>query len=257
MALHIKQIVGMAVTAAGIQNSLAQPTVLRPLSTDRPDATESPYTVDKRHFQFELEVASATRNGGDESYALGELNMKYGFGINSDLQVVLPIHKHVAGGAEGFGDMQIRLKHNLWGNDGGNTALAIMPFLQIPTGSDGISSDVFDGGIIVPLAIKGAKGWGYGFQVEADLVSDEKGDGHHFSFLASATAAHAITESVGCFGEIMGIAGEGAEATKEAYFNSGLTWAAEENLQFDGGVRVGLTDESEDFTPFFGVSAKF
>ena len=243
--------------AAGTQVSLAEPAALRPLSTDRPDATESPYTVDKGHFQFELEVASATRDGGEESYGFGELNMKYGFGTDSDLQLVLPIHEHVAGGAEGFGDIQIRLKHNLWGNDDGDTALAIMPFVQIPTGADGISSDEVEGGIIVPLAVEGPGGWGFGFQVAAEVVADETGDGHHFSFLSSATAAHAITESVGFFVEAVGIAGEGSEATTEAYFNTGLTWARSESVQFDGGVRIGLTDDSDDFTPFIGVSTKF
>jgi hypothetical protein len=257
MKLQVKQIVGLAVSVSGIQISLAEPSVLRPLSTDRPDATESPYTVDKGHFQFELEVASATRDGGDESYGLGELNMKYGLGTDADLQIVLPFYEHVAGGSEGFGDMQMRVKINIWGNDGGGTALAVMPFLQIPTGRDGISSDEVEGGIIVPLAVEGPNGWGFGFQVEADLVADEKGDGHHFSFLASATAAHPITETVGFFVEVVGIVGEGSEATTEAYYNTGLTWAVEENLQFDGGIRIGLTNDSEDFTPFIGVSSKF
>ena len=33
---------------------------MRPLSTDRPDQTESPYSVDAGHVQFEFEVAKAT-----------------------------------------------------------------------------------------------------------------------------------------------------------------------------------------------------
>lgn len=257
MKFDLRQIAVLAATAAGIQVSRAENPTLRPLSTDRPDATESPYTVDKGHFQIEMEMASATRGGGEESYAFAEMNLKYGFGADSDLQFVLPLYGHVAGGADGFGDMQIRVKHNLWGNNDGDTALAIMPYVQIPTGADGLSSDEVEGGIIVPLAVEGPDGWGFGFQVQADVVADETGDGHHFSFLASATAAHSLTECVGFFVEAVGIAGEGSEASTEAYFNTGLTWAARENLQFDGGVRIGLTDDSEDFTPFIGVSSKF
>ena len=40
--------------------------------------------------------------------------------------MVLPFYTHVRGGDEGFGDIEIRLKRNLWGNDEGSTALALM-----------------------------------------------------------------------------------------------------------------------------------
>lgn len=257
MLKQINKRVGAVVMAAGLQGVMAQGAELRPLSTDRPDTTESPFTVDQGHFQVELEMASMTRDGSGESYALGEMNLKYGIGTNTDLQWVLSSYEHEAGGAEGFGDMQIRLKHNLWGNDDGETALAIMPFIQIPTGSSGITSGEVEGGIILPFGIEGAMGWGYGLQAEVDLVADELSDGHHFEFLVSATAAHDLTETLGFFVETVGIVGEGAEAGTEAYFNTGLTWAVEQNVQLDGGVRIGLTNDSDDFTPFVGISAKF
>ncbi len=257
MLKQINKRVGAVVMAAGLQGVVAQGAELRPLSTDRPDTTESPFTVDKGHLQVEVEMASMTRDGSGESYALGEMNLKYGIGTDTDLQWVLSSYEHKAGGAEGFGEMQIRLKQNLWGNDGGHTALAIMPFIQIPTGSSGITSGEVEGGIILPFGIEGSHGWGYGLQAEVDLVADELSDGHHFEFLASATAAHDLTETLGCFLELVGIVGEGAEAGTEAYYNTGLTCAVAEHVQLDGGVRVGLTNDSDDFTPFVGISAKF
>lgn len=252
---NMKTTIGMV--AAGISIAGAQTEALRPLSTDRPDVTESPYTVDAGHYQFELEIGALTRDGGENSYSLGELNAKYGVDASTDVQFVLPLYNHIAGGAEGFGDMQIRVKRNLWGNDEGDTALAVMPFIQLPTGADGISSDKVEGGIIVPFGFEGAGGWGYGIQAELDVLADDAGSGHHFSFLTSATAAHALTESVGAFFELVAVFSEGAEATSEYYFNTGLTWGVTETLQFDGGMRVGLSNDSEDFTPFVGVSAKF
>lgn len=257
MLKRINKRVGVVVMAAGLQGVVAQGAELRPLSTDRPDTTESPFTVDRGHFQVEVEMASMTRDGRGESYALGEMNLKFGIGTDTDLQWVLSSYEHEAGGAEGFGDMQIRLKQNLWGNEGGETALAIMPFIQIPTGSSGVTSGEVEGGIILPFGIEGSNGWGYGLQAEVDLVADELSDGHHVEFLASATAAHDLTESLGCFFELVGIVGEGAEAGTEAYFNTGLTHALAEQLQLDGGLRVGLTNDSDDFTPFVGISAKF
>ena len=249
-------IAAMAVAAGFSQITLGAEN-LRPLSTDRPDATESPYTVDAGHFQFELEIGSMTRNGGETSYGLGELNAKYGLDTWTDVQFVLPLYNHIAGGAEGFGDMQIRVKRNLWGNDEGETALAVMPFIQLPTGADGISSDEVEGGIIVPLGFQGAGGWSYGVQAELGVIADNAGSGHNFYILNSATAARALTEKIGVFFELVSIFSEGSEATSEYYFNSGLTYGVTDTLQLDGGVRVGLSSDSEDFTPFVGVSAKF
>ncbi|MBC7979041.1 MAG: transporter [Armatimonadetes bacterium] len=236
---------------------MAQEKSLRPLSTDRPDTTESPFTVDAGHFQFELEMAAYTRNGSEDSFTLGELNAKFGLNACTDIQFVVPIYEHAVGGSEGLGDVQVRVKYNIFGNNGGDTALAIMPFVQIPTGADGVGSEEFEGGIIFPYGFEGPWGWGFGVQAEIDLVSNEVGNGHHFSFLTSATAAHDLTESLGCFFELVGIFGEGREATTEYYFNTGLTWGMTETVQLDGGIRAGLTDDSDDLTPFIGASVKF
>ncbi len=253
---NMKTKIAMA-AMAGISVAAGQAETLRPLSTDRPDATESPYTVDAGHYQFELEIGALTRDGGENSYTLGELNAKYGVDDLTDVQFVLPLYDHIAGGAEGFGDMQIRVKRNLWGNDEGDNALAVMPFIQLPTGADGISSDSLEGGVIVPFGWQGAGGWGYGVQAELDIVADDAGSGHHFAFLTSATAARDLTDCLGAFVEVVAIFSEGAQPTSEYYFNTGLTWGVSETLQFDGGVKIGLSNDSEDFSPFIGVSAKF
>lgn len=257
MKLNKLKMTGLVLSAAWMQLGICEAEGLRPLSTDRPDATESPNTVDKGHYQVELELASATFDGSREFYQFLETNLKYGVTDEMDIQFVVPIFGYEAGGSEGLGDIQVRLKYNLWGNDGGETALAVMPFVQIPSGADGLSSGEVEGGIIVPFGMDGAFGWSYGFQAEVDLLADPAGDGHHFSFLASATAARPITETTGFFVELVGVQGEGGEATSEAYFNTGITWGPEANLQFDAGVRIGLTSDSDDFSPFAGVSLKF
>ena len=229
---------------------------LRPLSTDRPDTTESPHTVDAGHFQVEMELAAWTKDANRSELTLGELNMKYGLSPSTDLQLVLPFFTRIRHGEEGFGDIQVRMKHNIWGNDDGTTALAIMPFIKLPTASGGLGNQAFEGGLIFPFGIEGPRGWAYGLQGELDLIADDSGD-HHFSFLSSATASHAITEATGAFVEFVGIIDTQSGSQLEAYFNIGGTWLATPQWQLDGGVRVGLTDSATDLTPFFGFSTKF
>lgn len=230
---------------------------LRPLSTDRPDTTESPFTVDPGHFQFEMELAAWSKDGREREFSLGELNAKIGLDASTDLQVVLPFYTHLRGGDEGFGDVQIRLKHNLWGNDDGSTALAVMPFIKLPTAHDDLGNGAFEGGLIVPFAFEGPAGWACAVMGELDLEADDDGRGHHLTLLTSATASHGLSERSGMFLELVGVFSAESGADAEAYFNTGLTWLATPTWQLDGGIRVGLTGASTDLTPFLGVSTKF
>ena len=73
---------------------------LRDLSTDRPDLTESPYTVDAGHVQWEIDLLNATYdrtvNQGESltnvSRIWGGLNFKLGLLDQVDLQTIVPIH---------------------------------------------------------------------------------------------------------------------------------------------------------------------
>ena len=102
----------------------------RDLSPDRPDATESPHTVDAGAWVIEASFFDWRRDGGDDSYTIMSTNLKLGLTNSTDLQFVFDTFTWedpaTGKGAEGFGDMQLRLKQNLWGNDGGDTAFAIL-----------------------------------------------------------------------------------------------------------------------------------
>ena len=71
--------------------------LMRELSTDRPDLTESPYTVDAGHIQMEMDVVNATfdrdqSGGGDvrnRSRTFGGMNFKVGLLNQVDLQMIL------------------------------------------------------------------------------------------------------------------------------------------------------------------------
>lgn len=242
--------------AAAIALPVCAATDLRPLSTDRPDTTESTHTVDAGHFQFEMEIATWTHDGKYREFSFGQLNSKIGLDHSTDLQVVTPFYTEVRGGEEGFGDLQVRLKRNLWGNDEGATSLAVMPFIQLPTSSGGLGSDVVEGGLIIPFAFDGPAAWSCAVMGELGGEADEDGD-YHFVGLTSATASHAVTEQTAVFFELVSVLSAESGADWEAFFNTGMTWLMTPTWQFDGGIRVGLTGASADFSPFLGMSTKF
>jgi hypothetical protein len=233
------------------------PGLMRDLSTDRPDATESPHTVDAGHVQVEASFLEYTRDGSADAYSVAPTNFKIGLTHNVDVQFVVQPYLDEDGGAEGFGDSQIRLKINLWGNDGGDTALAIMPFVQFPTGDDDVSSDKFEGGLIVPLAVALPNEFGLTVMAEFDVVRNSDDDGYRVDFVHTAALGRAIVGPLGGFVEYIGVLPfEGGEDYL-AFASCGLTYGIGENVQLDAAARFGLVDEAEDVTLLAGISFRF
>jgi len=228
----------------------------RELSADRPDTTESPISVEPGRFQVESSLWAFAKDGSDETWTLGEVNLKAGLTASSDLQLVLrPWIQEKVGGetTEGFGDIEVRLKHNLWGNDGGKTAGALMPYVSIPS-QTAISSGEWEGGLIFPVSVELNERLGLGFQVKAARVWDGDSAAYEWDFLHTAVLGVSLTEKLGMFIEYVGVAGDGAY---EASGNLGFTWAATENLQWDIAVGVGLNDAAEDLSIAQGVTFRF
>lgn len=230
---------------------------MREMNTDRPDTTESPITVDAGHFQMEMSFFDYTRDdGGDsEAWAYGQVNLKAGLLPNTDLQVIFNSWERQKSSetVSGFSDVTLRVKRNLWGNNGGKTALALMPYVKIPTGTE-VSNGEWEGGLIVPLGITLTDRLSMALMAEMDIVSDDAG-GHDLEWVHSATLGLALTDDLGMYVELVGIAGDSTEY--QALFDTGLTFAITDNLIIDAGVRIGLNRAAEDFAVFSGVSIRF
>jgi hypothetical protein len=240
---------------------------MREMNTDRPDTTESPYTVDAGHFQVEMSFFDYNRNRADgertETWAFGAMNLKAGLLNNVDLQVVFDSyteeHTRVSGITDtvsGFSDVVLRLKTNFWGNDGGKTAFAIMPFVKIPTGTE-LSNDHWEGGIILPLAISLTDRIGFGVMLEADFVHDDERGGYDVEWVHTATLGFDLTEQLGMYIEYAGVASHEETFDYQASFDAGITFSVTGDLVFDSGIRVGLNEAVDDFGVFTGMSIRF
>lgn len=243
---------------------------MREMSTDRPDQTESPYTVDAGHIQLEMDFVKLTydRHSPDgvrtETWNVAPLNLKFGLFNNVDLQIVLDNYLNEQtweSGAHsrtsGFGDITARLKVNLWGNDGGKTALAIMPYVKIPLSSTSIRNGQTEGGIIVPLAVELPGGWGMGVMTEVDFVTNGRG-GYETEWLNSVTFSHDIIEDrLGGYIEFVAVVGTEPGFDWQGQVDVGLTYAISKDVQLDAGCNFGVTRSAPDYEPFVGISVRF
>lgn len=246
---------------------------MRELSTDRPDKTESPYTVDAGHFQLEADIATYTydrykKRGEDlrtRGWSAGILNLKAGLTNRSDLQFVVEsyasqtVTDRVAGTQEranGFGDITVRYKYNLWGNDSGDSALGLLPFVKLPTNSDDLGNDDVEGGMAMPYALDLGNGYGLGLMPQIVIVKDEDDQGYSPSFLTTATLGVDLTEDAGAYFEL---AAERNTDVREwnVTFDTGVTYAFTPDVQFDAGINIGLTEAAADYNPFIGITYRY
>ncbi|MFA6277120.1 MAG: transporter [Pedobacter sp.] len=238
---------------------------MRDMSTDRPDITESPNSVDAGHFQVETDVFKTThnkRNGiisVENSYNLA--NLKLGLTHNTDLQLVVGSYvsayqKDAAGKklniTSGFGDLTLRIKHNLWGNDGGKTAFALMPYINLPTSKENKN---IEGGIVFPLSVDLGNDFNLGTQVQVDILKSVEKSGYHTGILQSVVIGKELTKSLETFVESY-YNYDFEDKKFDLSFNGGLGYSVTKNLKFDVGFNLGLT-KNTDKVYFIGFSFRY
>lgn len=248
--------------------------LLREFATDRPDKTESAYTVDAGHYQIEMDLLGYTydrSNAGGErvttkALAIAPINLKFGVFNNVDLQLIAESYNiqrtkdrdtNSSTRVSGFGDLFLRCKTNLWGNDGGPSALSVMPFVKIPTNEEGLGNEALEGGIIFPFAMELPADWGLGAQAEVDHLQNSDSTDYHQEFSNTVTVSHDIIGKLAGYVELYSNVSNERGAKWIATFDFGFTYAITRDIQLDAGMNIGLTSAADDFNPFIGLSMRY
>jgi len=254
------------------QYTMMNPTptaAMRPMEGDRPDLTESPLTVDAGHVQIETGLfrrTSANAGSVDRVWAvLNETNVRIGMLNHTELQVLVEPYRNVkldALGAspetvDGFGDVTLRVKQNLWGNDQGETALALMPGLKIPTGTD-LSNDRVEGSVIASVGWGLAPGWGLGVQLEPG-AGYRGSSGYQLEVGHTLVFGFPIAQPVlGGYVEYGGLLPSDApKGDYEGVFSTGLTISLGVDADLDVGSQIGLTDAASTASIFTGIAMRW
>lgn len=247
--------------------------LMRGLSTDRPDQTESPQTVDAGHVQLELDFVNTTFNKTktaaadlrESVYSVVPINLKVGLLNNVDVQFIFSpyisssVKDQTTDTKEtisGTGDFVTRVKVNLWGNDGGKTAFALMPFIKWPLSASDFRNGKAEGGVIVPLGIALNQDYGLGLMVELDFVRNSENDGYDTEYVQTATIARGLTDRLGGYLEILSRFSSAESVDWVGQVDGGITYGINEDLQLDIGCNFGITDNAPDFNPFAGISLR-
>ena len=253
--------------------SLLRPTPrewMRELATDRPDQTESPYTVDAGRLQLEMDFLQMTLDHAGAgamqiaSWSAAPFNLKLGLLNNVDVQLVVNPYAHLrvddanapgARTASGFGNIATRVKVNFWGNDGGRTAFGVMAFVAWPLPASELRSGRTDWGLIFPFAVSIREGWDLGAMTRIDVLANPEG-GRHTYLINSVTVGHSLTGRLGMYTEILAARGFG-ESEWLGQLDVGWTYAIRDTIRLDWGMNVGLVGSAPALQPFAGLSVRF
>lgn len=246
----------------------AQEVELRPLGPE-----PHPFTTEQGRFIIEftpLEYTIDRHNPDRDPRRVDTFNagllVKYGVLDNLDIQVGADLFAweresdRAEGGREtnsGFGDMVVRAKYNLWGNDGGETAMAVMPFMNLPTATGGVGETGIRGGVIVPFSWEFAEDWTLDFVPSFAAVRNSEDDGYAFEFASTVTLTRALFDGVDVFVEFeSSVTSESGEPWVGAV-GVGLTFEIDANTVIEPAVHFGVTRSAEDYAFSIAIVRRF
>ena len=246
---------------------------MRDMDVDGPGTTESPYTVDAGHFQVEMTLFGyssykETFDGVKYRYdwwSIGPINLKVGLFNQLDLQLVVEPYNHAHEREDGYyevtrkgvGDTTLRLKLNCWGNDSGRTALALMPYVRIPTSEKGLGNDRVSGGLLVPMSVALPADFYLGLTGGIAKARSDDEQNYHTEYTSSVALAHSLFGDLDGYVEYFNAWSTEKDVGRASTFNAGLIYSLTDNLQLNTGVNLGLTTWADDWYGFVGLAWRY
>jgi hypothetical protein len=256
--------------------SLFSPTptdLLRDFNTDRPTKANVPWTIDAGHYQVESDLAFYTYDHDNaarvtqRSWNMPDPIFKAGLTDHVQLDLIFSglynrteLKNRTTGTTrtfEGFGDVSVRTKINLWGNEGGATAFALMPYVKLPTNTGHIGNNQTEGGATAPLAISAPLDITVIVMPGFDALKNLADSGTHAHYSQLINLNRLIVRSLTGYVEFY--ADESAARGLGNFYtlDFGLAWVIAPNLQIDAGTYIGLNQAAPDLQAYIGVAHRF
>jgi hypothetical protein len=241
---------------------------LRGFNTDRPPKANSPYTVDAGHFQYETDLVVFGYGNSDglktQDWTVIDPTLKLGLinTIDAELQVT-PYESVVTKSASsttcvsGLGDTFARLKINVVGDDQGAVAVALLPYIKLPTAQSGLGNGKLEGGLILPISLSAPGGFTVIVMPEGDDLKNSAGPGYHGALDFLVNVSHPFDKRWTFYSEIFTTQSFQAQAKPIYTQDDALTCALTANLQLDFGGNFSLNGVALRAQLYAGLSQRF
>jgi hypothetical protein len=258
---------------------------LGPMETDRPSRSTSPFTVEPGHVQIETGLVDYSYNrfgsfDTAEVHTVQILPTEVRVGLRDRLEFdafVQPFiwqqigfeHSGPTDTESGFGDLQLGLKwtvHDTTNSSdpkAGGYAIALAPFLVVPTATGGQGIGGWAGGLSVPMEFRIPRSR---FAVEDTLTVGLIPDQIHFFFdddngphllLSNAIAlTFQQTENLSEFIEFAASKSTESDTHWIGTIDLGATYQFGHDWQVDGAVYFGVSEQAPDVEFAIGLSKR-
>jgi hypothetical protein len=241
---------------------------LRSFNTDRPPKANSPYTVDAGHFQYETDIAVFGYGDTDgiktRDWTVFDPTIKLGLTntIDAELQIIPyeSVATRSAAGTvtvSGFGDTYARLKINVLGDDHGAVAVALLPYVKVPTAQSGLGNGRIEGGVILPISVSAPGGFTVIVMPEGDYLSDIAHTGYHGTFDFLINVSHALDKRWTFYTEAFTTQFFQTRYRPIYTLDEALTCALSPNLQLDFGGNFSVNSVAPRAQLYSGLSQRF
>jgi hypothetical protein len=255
--------------------SLFDPTpddLLRKFAPDRPTKGFSVRTVDAGHFEIETDLVSTTISNslGVTTHSFQGLDPTLKLGLTNwmDIEVQfngLQYTEAVDGtspfnfqNSTGFGDVFLRSKINLLGNDSGPVGFALIPYVKLPSSTPLISNGAVEGGLIAPLALRPAD-FIVTLMTEVDDLKSATSNNRYANFVNLVSVSHAVpgTEGINATVELFSSVGTDPGTPPVYTLDFGMNFRLSQHTILDVGVNLGLNSAAPKAQIYTGISARF
>lgn len=245
---------------------------LRDFAADRPAKSYGPTTIDAGRVQLEMELSNYSYQSTDgirtRTYVGPNPTARVGLTNSVELQLNMApyVHQHVrdtvadtSTSASGVSDLFARAKINLWGNEGGRTAFAIMPYVKFGTAPESLGGNrTTEYGVIAPLSITLPENRSLVINTEVDFLKNSLDSNFHNQYVNTISLSGPIAKDWTLTGELWSqINVDPARTIRQYSFDTALAWVPRPNFQWDIGANVGLNKDTPALQVYTGITRRF
>lgn len=241
-----------------------------PMTTDRPDQSDSPFVVPRGRFQIEGGGFYGQRDQAGEELtvqAFPSALLRFGVTDSFELRLGVPgiaIETTDSSSGqtrnEGLADATLGLKLKIAEQSGAVPHTAFVGTLLIPAGDDEFTSDRVDPGFRFAFSNSVSQTVSLTYNVGMFWLTERNRtnalDTRSF-FDWSVTAGVSAGPKLAAFGELFGLTGISTSTGAINSAGAGVTYLVAPRVQVDGRVTLGLSSAALDWSASVGVSYRF
>ncbi len=233
------------------------------INPDRPDLTTSAEIVPAGALQIETGLEYAReRVGGGPAERQFSVQGVLRLGLTPSLEISIEgepfVWLRAAEDDHGSGDYTLGLKYRFHAPspEGGGPALALKPFVKLPTAREPIGSERPDFGALLLMSI--ALPWGLSLDANAGVaaIGQRRPEGFIPQGIVSASLSWAVTERLSTITELFFSTKDERGGRDSLLTTVALMYRVTPRLAVDAGMRTTLTGRGPDWSALIGLSVR-